>query len=116
VKKEVEDMRPSHALEHIVNVLTMANKYLEEKAPWKMAKENLPEAGHVLATTAEVLRICGTLLTPVMPRKGKELLARIGVADSNWASLSKWPGIPEGTKMVKGEPLFPRKDFAQTVK
>lgn len=116
VKKEIEDMRPSHALEHIVTVLTMANKYLEEKAPWKMAKDNLPEAGHVLATTAEVLRICGTLLTPVMPTKGKELLARIGVPDSSFASLSKWPGIPEGTKMVKGEPLFPRKDFAQTVK
>ncbi len=116
VKKDIEDVRPSFALEHIVGVLTMANKYLEEKAPWKMAKENLAEAGHVLATTAEVLRICGTLLIPVMPRKGAELLNRIGVATTAWDSLSKWPGIPEGAKMLKGEPLFPRKDFAQTVK
>jgi methionyl-tRNA synthetase len=112
VKKEIEDMRPSHALEHIVNVLTMANKYLEEKAPWKMAKENLPEAGHVLAVTLEVLRITGSLLGPVMPRKSKELIARIGAPEQKWSDLSKWPLVPKGAAITKGEPLFPRKDFA----
>lgn len=113
VKKEIEALRPSYALEHIVGVCTLANKYLEEKAPWKMAKENLEEAGHVLATTLEVVRICGTLLSPVMPRKTRELLDRIGVKKSTWEDLSVWPGIPEGTPIRKGDPLFPRKDFSQ---
>lgn len=115
VKKEIENCRPSFALEHVISVLTLANKYMEEKAPWKMAKENLPEAGHVLATTLEVIRICGTLLSPVMPQKTSELLQRIGVPSSTWEKLPDWPAIPEGTPIKKGEPLFPRKDFSQVI-
>lgn len=111
VKKEIDSMRPSFALEHIIQVLTMANKYMEEKAPWKLAKENLTEAGHVLATTLEVVRICGSLLSPVMPQKTSELLQRIGVQSTKWEDLAKWPLIPEGTRIQKGDPLFPRKDF-----
>lgn len=112
VKKDIEAMRPSFALEQIIQVLTLANKYLEEKAPWKLAKENLASAGHVLATTLEVLRITGTLLQPVMPEKSTELLSRLGLSSCSWDSLSRWPGIPEGTSVRKGDPLFPRKDFS----
>lgn len=108
VKKEVESFRTSYALEHIVFVLTAANKYLEEKAPWKMAKEDLQGAGHVLATTLEVLRICSTLLTPVMPTKMGELLHRLGIEETSWAQVSLWPGVAAGTSVRKGEPLFPR--------
>lgn len=112
VKREIENFRPSFALEQIVLVLSAANRYLEEKAPWKMAKDNLPEAGHVLATTLEVLRITGALLSPVMPGKTKELLLRLGVEKSEWADLQKWPALPEGSAIRKGEPLFPRLDFS----
>jgi methionyl-tRNA synthetase len=112
VKKEIEAFRPSYALEHVIHVLTAANKYLEEKAPWKMVKENLSEAGHVLATTLEVLRITGFLLSPVIPQKGAELLARIGAGDMTWKDLAVWPGLKEGTAIRKGDPLFPRLDFS----
>jgi methionyl-tRNA synthetase len=108
VKKEVENFRPSYGLEQIVLVLTAANKYLEEKAPWKMAKEDLPGAGHVLATTLEVLRICTVLLNPVMPDKTSDLLKRLGVEKIDWSQTTKWPGVPAGTAIQKGEPLFPR--------
>ncbi len=111
VKKEIEDLRPSYAIEQIILVLTAANRYLEERAPWKLAKDNLPEAGHVLATTLEVLRITGTLLSPIMPSKCEDLLARLGVEKSEWLDLTKWPGLPEGSAIRKGDPLFPRLDF-----
>lgn len=113
VKKEIEDFRPSFALEHIIGVLTLANKYMEEKAPWKLAKENLAAAGHVLAVTLEVLRVAGVLLSPVMPGKCDELLKRIGQPPRDWASLSQWPLVPADATLVKGEPLFPRLDFAK---
>ncbi len=113
VKKEVENMRPSFALEQIVLVLTAANKYLEEKAPWKTAKTDLPSTGHVLAVTLEVLRIAGILLSPVMPRKTKELLSRLGVNEAKWTDLQKWPALAEGSAIQKGEPLFPRLDLNQ---
>jgi methionyl-tRNA synthetase len=112
VKREIENVRPSFALEHIVLTLTQANKYLEDKAPWKLAKENLPEAGHVLAVALEVLRVTGTLLTPVLPQKGPELLERIGAGLPKWSELSTWPALKEGTPMRKGDPLFPRLDFS----
>lgn len=113
VKKEIDDMRPSYALEQIVLVLTQANKYLEEKAPWKMAKENLPEAGNVLATTMEVLRVAGTLLGPVMPAKSKELLTRLGIEATPWKDLDKWPLVSDTATIKKGDPLFPRLDFSE---
>lgn len=112
VKTEIENMRPSFALEHIVGVLTLTNKYLEEKAPWKLAKENLPEAGHVLAVTLEVLRVAGVLLTPVMTKKAPDLLRRIGVEQMSFKELSQWPAIPVGQTVQKGDPLFPRLDFS----
>ncbi|MGE0528220.1 MAG: methionine--tRNA ligase [Bdellovibrionales bacterium] len=112
VKKEVEDLRPSFALEHIVQVLSLANRYLEEKAPWKMAKEDLPGAGHVLATTLEVIRVAGTLLSPVMPGKTEELLKRIGIESLNWEDLEKWPVLRENAPIRKGDPLFPRLDLS----
>ncbi len=113
VKKEIEDFRPSFALEHVIGVLTLANKYMEEKAPWKLAKEDLPAAGHVLAVTLEVLRVAAVLLSPVMPQKCDELLKRIGSPPRDWNTLSQWPLVPADANMVKGEPLFPRLDFSK---
>lgn len=113
VKKEIENFRPSYALENVVQVLTLANRYLEEKAPWKMAKEDLAGAGHVLATTLEVLRVAALLLTPVMPVKAPELLDRIGAPSScPWHDISLWPALPDNATTRKGDPLFPRLDFS----
>lgn len=112
VQKEIEDFRPSFALEQIIHLLTLANKYMEAKAPWKMAKENLEGAGHVLAVTLEVLRVSAVLLSPVMPGKCQELLERIGATESSFASLKRWPLLKDGTPITKGDPLFPRVDFS----
>ena len=108
VREDVERMRPSYALEHVVHTLTLANKYMEDRAPWKVAKTDLAAAGHVLAVTLEVLRVCATLLLPVMPTKAAELLRRIGVTDRSFAGAGHWPGVPNDARMTKGEPLFPR--------
>lgn len=114
VRKEIEAFRLSFALEQVVQVLSLANRYLEEKAPWKSAKSNLAEAGHVLATTLETLRVAGILLTPVLPDKAPELLHRIGCpASAKWSDLAQWPGIGEGATVAKGDPLFPRLELDQ---
>jgi methionyl-tRNA synthetase len=113
VKAEIENMRPSFALEQIVLTLNQANRYLEEKAPWKTAKQNLTEAGHVLAVTLEVLRVAAVLLSPVIPRKSAELLDRVGVkTPPRWEDLPTWPALKDGSAIRKGEPLFPLLDFS----
>src|SRR5690606_7296067 len=79
VEELVRNMKPSFALEEIMGFLSETNKYLEDKAPWKLVKEDQKLAGEVLANSLEALRIAATLLYPVMPDSMTELLKRIGV-------------------------------------
>ncbi len=113
VKKEIQDLRPSYALEQIILVLSAANKYLEEKAPWKTAKTDLESTGHVLATTIETLRIAGTLLLPVMPEKSQILLSRLSIHKPTFDDLKVWPSVTVGATIENGKPLFPRLDFSE---
>lgn len=113
VKKDLVDLRPSFALEKIMLVLTQANRFLEEKAPWKLAKEDLPAAGHVLATVLEVARIATVLLSPVMPEKTAEILKRLSATDSSWKAATSWGSIKAGSEIEKGEALFPRLDLLE---
>lgn len=108
VKIEIEEMKPSAAIEQIVLVLNEANRYLEEKAPWKTVKTDVAEAGHVLVSALESLRICASLLSPVMPTKMKELLQRLGVDRIQWQDLQDWNYFKTGARIEKGAPLFPR--------
>ncbi|MGE0762652.1 MAG: methionine--tRNA ligase [Bdellovibrionales bacterium] len=108
VKHQIEKMAPSYALEAIVETLNLANRYLEERAPWKLAKSDLAATATVLYNALEVLRISATLLLPVMPEKMDELLKRLGNPSRDWAQVEKWGVIKVGTPVTKGDPLFPR--------
>ncbi len=108
VKLAIEKMEPSQALEVIVEMLNHANKYLEERAPWKLAKTDLPATSTVLYTSLEILRLASVLLHPVMPTKMTELQRRLGSPKSDWDSVNKWGLIAVGQKVEKGDPLFPR--------
>ncbi len=130
----VKEFSPSEALEAVMHLLTETNRYLEEKAPWKIAKTDVAAAGDSLYVALEVLRISAGLLWPVMPQKMTSLLATIGAveesavtasltADANsasgintqppvqWLTLSQWGVIKPGTPVKKAEPLFPRIDI-----
>jgi methionyl-tRNA synthetase len=111
VEELVRQMKPSYALEEIVAFLSETNKYLEERAPWKLVKEDQQKAGEVLANALEALRIAATLLFPVMPKSMTDLLKRIG-APLDYKSTKTWDAIPPGTGVVKGDPLFPRLELS----
>lgn len=109
VKEDILNFAPHTAISHVMDLLTKANQYLEQEAPWKKAKENVAEAGENLLTVIEVLRISGILLHPVMPSKMNDLLSRIGYRGPiNFESAQKWFVIPTGTEVIKADPLFPR--------
>lgn len=111
VKEAIEHVAPHKAVEAIRHLLNETNKYLEDKAPWKMAKTDLAEAGSNLYTALEVLRITSGLLSPIMPVKMRALSDVIGVADIKWADLNRWGVIEKGSSVSKTEPLFPRIDL-----
>lgn len=111
VKHEITRMAPHKAVESITNLLSAANKYLEELAPWKILKEdpNSSLGAESLMTSLEVLRISATLLHPVMPSKMTRLLEQIGSKDLiDFESAGRWGLIKPGTKIAKADPLFPR--------
>lgn len=111
LKKDILNFAPNTAVGNVVELLNQANKYLEEKAPWKTAKTDLTSAGEVLYSALEVLRISGILLHPVMPAKMTELLRRIGWSKTpNFEDAKKWGLLEVGSAVTKGDPLFPRID------
>lgn len=112
VEELVRNMKPSFALEEIMAFLSETNRYLEEKAPWKLVKEDQTRAGEVLANSLEALRVAATLLYPVMPESMTELLKRIGVNEINFEACREWSVIPEGSAITKGDPLFPRLELS----
>ncbi len=109
VKGCVSDLSPHTAIGHVVEVLSSTNKYIDTVAPWKRAKENLPQAGECLYTCFETLRICGILLSPIMPTKMAMLLAQLGWHQSpRYGDARQWGLLTPGTPLTGGEALFPR--------
>lgn len=112
VRGHVENMAPSRALESIQDVLSNANKYLGDRAPWKQVKEDLDGAADTLNTALEVLRVAGILLTPVMPTIMANLLSRIGFhGEAKFSDASESIGLKPGASVSKGDPLFPRVEW-----
>ena len=103
------------ALDEVFKVIQRANKYIDENAPWALAKDmeaNGARLAHVLYNLLETARICGVLLSPFMPESCGKLFDQIGAGDSlrTWDS-SVFGSMPEGLKVSKGENLFPRIDM-----
>lgn len=101
------------ALADIFKVISRANKYIDENAPWVLAKseENKPRLACVLYNLLETVRICAGLLTPFMPATAEEIAARLGGAKMDWESLGTYGLLPKDVATVAGPALFPRIDM-----
>lgn len=108
VQADVTQLAPSYAMDHIVNLLNEANRYLEETTPWKTAKTDLDLTGQSLYAALECMRIVAILLFPVMPVKMKDLLHRLGDSQLDFTLAQQWGVIADGQLILKGDPLFPR--------
>ncbi|HLP40421.1 MAG TPA: methionine--tRNA ligase [Fibrobacteria bacterium] len=108
---KVEALKLSFAVEDILQLIRAVNRYLEVKAPWKLAKqgeEARPALNSVLWHAAEALRIGFSLLQPVMPAKMTEALSALGLKPSE--SPLRWGVLGEGQALAPGLNLFPRID------
>ncbi|MCU9615301.1 methionine--tRNA ligase [Caldibacillus lycopersici] len=119
-EEAMEKMEFSVALTSVWQIISRANKFIDETMPWKLAKdeENQEELASVLAHLAETLRRVAILLQPFLTATPKKMLAQLGLVDgemSNWDSLSSFGQIPAGSKVEKGSPIFPRLDMEQEV-
>lgn len=120
IEKAILKNQPHEAITYIIEFLNLANQYLEEKAPWKLAKKgDLKEAGESLRVALEVVRMACYGLLPVMPNKCKEILELLGLkAEYQSASeqLSSWGLIKTNQVLEKIKPIFPRVEFEKEEK
>ena len=102
-----------NALAEIFKVISRANKYIDENAPWVLAKseDNKPRLARVLYNLLETVRICAGLLTPFMPDTAAEISRRLGGASMDWDSLGEFGLLNHEVAAVAGPALFPRIDM-----
>ncbi|MBM6909264.1 methionine--tRNA ligase [Oscillibacter valericigenes] len=115
-EEDMETFAPHKALDEVFKVIQRANKYIDENAPWALAKDmeaNGARLAHVLYNLLEATRICGILLTPFMPESCEKLFAQIGAPAEaqTWEAAAVWGALPETAAVTKGENLFPRLDL-----
>ena len=112
---EMEKFQFQNALAEVFKVISRANKYIDENAPWVLAKDESkkPRLARVMYNLLETIRICGALLQPVMPETSEKIMGRIGAAEFGWDSLGAFGGLARTAAVTAGEPLFPRIDVAK---
>ncbi|NPA16041.1 MAG: methionine--tRNA ligase [Deferribacteres bacterium] len=99
------------ALERIWELIRAANKYIDVKAPWALAKENKKEElNNVLYNLLETMRLVGVLIYPFMPEKSAELLEQLGITKQPAKEDFTWGLLEPGVEVKKGKPLFPKVD------
>ncbi|MDK2820663.1 MAG: methionyl-tRNA synthetase [Clostridia bacterium] len=109
----------SRALASIWRFINRANKYIEETAPWTLAKDTNKKARlqTVLYNMAESIRHATIMVSPFMPGVPVRVWEQLGITDvpsaHTWESIAEWGGIPAGTKINRGSPLFPRIDIKE---
>jgi methionyl-tRNA synthetase len=119
VKQTVEERMlacdPAAALESVWQFVSRSNKYVDETAPWNLAKDPASKSrlNTVLYTYAECVRILGILCAPFMPGVPEKIKPLLGNLDlfGDWEQADQWQVLKPGTLVQKGEPIFPRIDI-----
>ena len=116
VDKFMNEQAFNRALEVIWELIRRANKYIDEKAPWALAKEKKQEElRNVLYNLLECMRLIATLISPFMPEKSQEMLSQLGINKKPSSEDLSWGRLEPGTRVTKGKPLFPRVDEKKIV-
>ena len=119
-EEQMEHYAFQNALAEVFKVIGRANKYIDENAPWVLAKDmeaNGTRLATVMYNLLEVLRISAILLTPFMPDSAKEILRQVGACEacSTWESAAQYGSLRGDVTVVRGDNLFPRVDAAKAL-
>ncbi len=119
VEKGIDEVQLSNTLAEIFKVVSRANKYIDETAPWVLAKDeaNRARLASVLYNLLETIRITSILLTPFMPSTTPKIFEQIGAAESvqTLESAEKFGALDKNVTVKKGEVLFPRIDIQKEI-
>lgn len=112
VEKHMDDLRIPEALDEVWTLIGRANKYIDETTPWILAKDESKKErlGTVLYNLTESLRIISVLISAFLPDTSKRINNQLNVEVITWDSIASFDGTSAGTRLVKGDNLFPRID------
>ena len=114
-EKLMDNFGTQGALEEVFRVISRANKYIDETAPWTLAKDESRRArlASVMYNLLESLRICTSLLVPFMPESCEKAFSQIGAKgeETGWDKAAVWGSLPAYVTVTKGDTLFPRIDL-----
>ncbi len=117
VEAAMNAVHPNEALAEIFRLIRLCNKYIDVTAPWVLAKDESKRdrLGTVLYNLAECMRIVGVCLQPFLTRTAPRIFEQLGISGNEaltgFESIERFGLLPAGTKVVKGEALFPRIDI-----
>ena len=113
-EKNMEDMQLSLTIKKVWAFISRANKYIDETAPWALAKDPAKEQelANVLYNLTEALRVISVLISPFMPTTAVRIWQQLGLAQ-DFASvrtedIEQWGGVLAGLHVGTPEQLFPR--------
>mgnify|MGYP000217686412 FL=1 len=111
-RAEMDKFALQNGLQEVFKLLNRANKYIDETAPWALAKaeEHKKRLARVLYNLEESLRIAAGFLSPFIPETAEKILQRLGNPPADWESLQRWGVLPATAGMEQGEALFQRID------
>lgn len=119
-EKAMDTFAPQTAIMEVFRVISRANKYIDETAPWVLAKDeaNRARLATVLYNLLEVLRVTVTLLQPFIPDSCSKAFAQIGAsaADATWDNAQVFGVLPANVTVHRGDTLFPRIDMEKELR
>lgn len=115
----MDETQLNNALAEIFRVVSRANKYIDETAPWVIAKDEAKKArlATVLYNLLETIRIVATLLSAFMPTTMPKALEQIGACEkcATYENSDKFNALPLDVTVKKSEALFPRIDVDKEI-
>jgi methionyl-tRNA synthetase len=110
---QIEKLNLNNGIDSVLKLVRASNKYVEDSAPWKLAKEkNQSRLDTVLYIVCEALRIISFLFYPLLPEKSKKIRELLGLETSlknlSLENEGHWGILKAGTKVKSPESLFPR--------
>jgi len=114
VEAKMNELKVADAIDEIFVLLRRANKYIDETAPWALAKDeaNKPRLGTVLYNLLEAIRFAAIALEPYLPDTSARILSQLNVANGGLESLTSFGAVEPGISVGAGEILFTRLDMA----
>jgi methionyl-tRNA synthetase len=119
VSQQMDDLAFNKALASIWEIVSASNKYVDETAPWALAKDDKARSrlATVLYNGLESLRIVALLLAAFMPGTSEKMWSQLGMGTPLWEQNldrnGRWGGLDPGRKVTKPLPLFPRIDTSK---